>query len=162
MRVLGIDPGTATTGWGVVWAKDRATNQIVACGCVKTEANKTLDVRLVEIYDGIQLIIKKYKPDVVVIEELFFAKNTKTAIAVGHARGVAMLAGSKMKLPVFEYTPLQVKQAVVGYGRAEKNQVQAMLKAIFKCKDIPTQDDTADALAIALTHIQTRRYRASA
>jgi len=161
MRVLGIDPGTATTGWAVVFAEDRSHSSVLSCGCVKTEPIKSLDKRLLEIYDGIQTIIKKYKPDVMVIEELFFAKNTKTAIAVGHARGVAMLAASKEKIPVYEYTPLQVKQAVVGYGRAEKGQVQEMLKCLLKTQDIPTQDDTADAIAVALTHIHTKRYRTS-
>jgi len=161
MKVLGIDPGTATTGWGIIDAKDRSNNVIVACGCIKTPANKPLDERLEEIFSNIQTILKKYKPDVMAIEELFFAKNAKTAIQVGHARGVAMLAASKLKIPVYEYTPLQVKQAVVGYGRAAKGQVQAMLKVLLKESDIPKQDDTADALAVAITHAQTRRYRPS-
>lgn len=161
MRVLGIDPGTATLGWSIIEAQDRCTNKIISCGCVKTEARLNLDERLAEIFSDLEKVINKYHPDVMAIEELFFAKNAKTAIMVGHARGVAMLAGAKKKIPVYEYTPLQVKQAVVGYGRAAKGQVQAMLKIMLKEKDIPTQDDTADAIAVALTHIQTKRYRTS-
>ena len=161
MRVLGIDPGTATTGWSIVHSKNRSENILVACGCIKTKAKTDMEKRLEEIYDNLQQIIKKYNPDVMAIEELFFAKNVKTAIAVGHARGTIMLAAGKKKIPVYEYTPLQVKQAVVGYGRAQKNQIQEMLKLILNSKEIPTQDDTADSIAVALTHIQTKKYRTS-
>ena len=161
MRVLGIDPGTATTGWSIVHSKNRSENILVACGCIKTKAKTDMEKRLEEIYDNLQQIIKKYNPDGMAIEELFFAKNVKTAIAVGHARGTIMLAAGKKKIPVYEYTPLQVKQAVVGYGRAQKNQIQEMLKLILNSKEIPTQDDTADSIAVALTHIQTKKYRTS-
>lgn len=162
MRILGIDPGTAITGWGIIELKDRSTTKLVSCGCIKTKSDQSLDKRLVEIFDDLQKIISEYKPDVAAIEELFFAKNVKTAIAVGHGRGAAMLAVAKAKIHIYEYTPLQVKQAVVGYGRAEKAQVQEMLKLLLGTKDIPKQDDTSDALAVALTHAHTRRYFASA
>jgi len=162
MKILGIDPGTATTGWAIIDKPSAISDklEVIACDCILTEAKKSLDIRLEEIFDGLQYIIKKYKPDEVAIEELFFAKNAKTAIAVGHARGVMMLAAAKLKIPVFEYTPLQVKQAVVGYGRAQKCQVQAMLKCILKTKDIPKQDDTADAIAIAVCHANTKKFEA--
>lgn len=159
MRILGIDPGTATTGWAIVESDKCQVTSVKNCDCILTEAKKSLDKRLVEIFDQLQKIIKKYRPDAMAIEELFFAKNTKTAISVGHARGVIMLVAAKLKIPVYEYTPLQVKQAVVGYGRADKNQVQQMLKHHLKTKHIPKQDDTADAIAVAITHIQTKKFQ---
>jgi crossover junction endodeoxyribonuclease RuvC len=156
MRVLGIDPGIATTGYGIIEEENNKL-KVIDYGCIITEKNKLFQDRLKEIYHGFISIIRKYRPDVIAIEEIFFAKNVKTAISVGHARGVMMLSAINEGVGISEYTPLQVKIAVVGYGRAEKYQVQDMLKTIFKLKIIPKPDDAADALAIAYCHISSAR-----
>lgn len=154
--ILGLDPGTATTGYGII-KEESGKIELVDYGCIETKAGKELSVRLCEIYDELCEIIKKYKPDEIAIEELFFAANTKTAIAVGHARGVLMLGSKKTGKPVAEYTPLQVKQALSGYGRADKNQIQQMVKTFLNLKEIPKSDDAADALAIAICHANSRK-----
>jgi crossover junction endodeoxyribonuclease RuvC len=170
MLILGIDPGTATTGWGIIKIRNpkskvqspkfypersrRAKIQnpvLVAFGCIKTSAKKSLAERLKIIYNELNRIIKKYKPRLVAVEEIFFAKNTKTAIKVGHARGVCLLAAANNKIPVCELTPLQVKQGLTGYGRADKQQIQKMIKILLNLKEIPKPDDAADALAVAIT-----------
>lgn len=151
MIILGIDPGVAITGYGVISYIGNKFSMIEA-GAVLTEANLELPERLLKINLGIIDIIKRLKPECMAIEELFFNKNIKTALTVGHGRGVAVLTAAKEGLPVFEYTPLQVKQSVVGYGRAEKSQVQHMVKTILNLQQIPKLDDTADALAIAICH----------
>lgn len=151
MRILGIDPGIGRTGWGVITVNN---SQLTAdgFGCIETEAKAEMGQRLVELSEKIEDLIKKFKPDAVGIEDLFFNTNTKTAFVVGQARGVIMLAVAKKKLPLAVYTPLQVKIAVTGYGRAEKKQVAQMVKILLKLDSIPKLDDTTDALAIAITH----------
>jgi len=149
MRVLGIDPGFAIVGFGVV---DYVGNKfsVIDFGVVTTNAGDNIFDRLKLIYDDISELIKRTKPDCVAIEELFFNTNTKTAITVAEARGILILAALNAGIPVFEYTPLQVKQAVTGYGRADKNQVQQMIKILLNLEKIPKPDDAADALAIAI------------
>ncbi len=158
MRILGIDPGFAIVGVGVV---DYTGNRfsVVEYGAVTTKAGEDMFDRLKQVYDGISEIMDRTKPDAVSIEELFFTNNQKTAINVAQARGVLILAAKLRGIPVFEYTPLQVKQAVVGYGRAEKNQVQQMTKAILNLAQVPKPDDTADALALAICHAHTGQNR---
>jgi crossover junction endodeoxyribonuclease RuvC len=149
--ILGIDPGIAILGFGLVrYEANKFT--VVDYGAVTTDADLAMSARLSIIYNGLIDIIEKYRPDAFAIEELFFSKNIKTALTVGHARGVAVLAGSKSGVQVYEYTPLQVKQAVVGYGRADKNQIQQMVKIILNLREIPKPDDVADALAVAICH----------
>ena len=151
MRILGIDPGYAILGYGVL---DKIGNKFVtvAYGSITTDSKMEMPERLVALYDGLTEIIQTYKPDEASIEELFFNNNAKTAILVGEARGVAVLACAKQGLKISEYTPLQIKQALVGYGRADKKQVQAMVKAILNLDEIPKPDDTADAAAICHGH----------
>jgi crossover junction endodeoxyribonuclease RuvC len=151
MKILGIDPGTATTGFGLI-ETDGSKLKVGSCGCILTPAKQNQSVRLLHIFSELEMIIKKTKPDVVAIEKLFFINNIKTAMTVGEARGVCLLAAEKNHVPIFEYTPLQVKQSLTGYGKAEKSQIQMMVKMILKLKEIPKPDDMADALAIAITH----------
>jgi len=157
MVILGIDPGTAITGFGVL---ESAGNKIsmIDCGCIFTDAKLDMPQRLSIIGERLKKIIVKYKPHAIAVEELFFFKNAKTAISVGEARGVVLFMGKSMKLEVFEYTPLQVKQAVVGYGRAEKKQVQNMVKMILGLKSIPKPDDAADALAVAICCANSMKF----
>ncbi|MGI6584480.1 MAG: crossover junction endodeoxyribonuclease RuvC [Lutisporaceae bacterium] len=151
MLILGIDPGIAILGYGLVkYEASRFT--VVDYGAITTDSGLNMSARLTIIYNGLVDIIERYGPDAFAIEELFFNKNIKTALTVGHARGVAILAGSESGVQVYEYTPLQVKQAVVGYGRADKNQIQQMVKIILNLKEIPKPDDVADALAVAICH----------
>ena len=154
MRILGIDPGYAIVGTGIV---DYVGNKFrtVDYHAVTTDAGVPFELRLKSIYRDICDIITLYKPDFMSIEELFFNNNAKTAIAVGQARGVILLAAVNNDVPIFEYTPLQVKQSVVGYGRAEKKQVQEMMRIMLKFDEIPKPDDTADALAMAICHAHT-------
>ncbi|MFO0764778.1 MAG: crossover junction endodeoxyribonuclease RuvC [Patescibacteria group bacterium] len=149
MRILGIDPGFDRTGWGVV---DVVKNDFhwVGHGCIQTSPKDTFVKRLQETRDGVERIIKKAKPDVVVVEQLFFSNNAKTAINVGMGRGVIMLAIADSGTPIIELTPNQVKQATAGYGGAKKEQIQEMVKRLLKLKEIPKPDDAADALAIAI------------
>jgi crossover junction endodeoxyribonuclease RuvC len=168
MKILGIDPGTATTGWAIVEEikpargearQGRQNPRLVACGCINTSKIKTDEERLVEIGKDIELLTKKYNPQEAAIEDLFFFKNLKTAITVAQARGVILYEIKKNKIPLFAYTPLQVKQALTGYGRADKKQIQEMVKNILKLKYIPKPDDAADAVAIAICHLNSRRMR---
>ncbi len=154
MRILGIDPGLATVGYGVIDYVN-GSFRTVAYGALETKAGIDIEYRLESVYSGICDIIHKYNPTDMAIEELFFNTNQKTAIAVAEARGVIMLAAVKNKLTVFEYTPLQVKQAVVGYGRADKKQVMTMTTMLLGLSKPPRFDDTADALAIAICHAHT-------
>lgn len=151
MIILGIDPGYAIVGYGVI-KYEGGKMSVIDYGKITTEANIPLSKRLKLIYDSLAQLIETFKPDVVAVEELFFNSNVKTAIAVGHARGVIILAAANKNIKIAEYTPLQIKQAVVGYGRADKNQVQQMVKMFLKLKDVPKPDDTADALAVAICH----------
>ena len=149
MRIIGIDPGIAIVGYGIV-DYDKNHFEVVDYGAIQTKSTTPFPKRLMQVYEALVYLIEMYKPECCAVEELFFNKNVKTAIAVGHARGVILLAAEKFQIPIFEYTPLQVKQGVVGYGRAEKKQVQEMVKIILKLEEHPKPDDVADALAVAI------------
>lgn len=158
MRVLGIDPGTLTSGYGIVAEEDHKLFHVVSGG-ISPSAKQPFPKRLKKIYEELEKIIDKYRPHVVVVEDLFVSKNIKSALKLGHARGVAILAAMNAGLPVFEYAPLEVKQAVVGYGKAEKKQVQLMVKALLDLPKVPHPADAADALAAAICHIHSSRLR---
>ena len=158
MRILGIDPGIARCGWGVIEVQN-SEFKIKNYGCVETKVGTLTEKRLLIVHEGITKLIEKYKPDSVAVEELFFNTNAKTAFVVGQARGVVLLACAKQNIPVSTYTPLQVKMAITGYGRAEKNQIGQMVKTLLKLKEIPKPDDVADALAVALTHAFTKKFK---
>lgn len=158
MRILGIDPGIARCGWGVLEARGSKL-EARGYGCIETQSSMEVSLRLAAIYKEISKLIKQYSPEEMAVEELFFNTNAKTAFVVGQARGVVLLAGAEHKLKNYIYTPLQVKIAVTGYGRAEKAQVGKMVQTILKLKDIPKLDDTTDALAIALTHAFSRKMK---
>ena len=151
MRILGIDPGYAIVGYGVIEYIGNSF-KVVEYGKITTDSKKSLPERLLIIYNELEALINKHNPDAISVEELFFNNNAKTAINVGQARGVILLCAAKYCKEVYEYTPLQVKQAVVGYGRAEKNQVQQMVKMLLNLEKIPKPDDVADALAVAVCH----------
>lgn len=151
MIILGVDPGIATVGFGVIKAEG-SRQLLVRCGVIRTAAGNRLALRLKQIYDDISELIDMYKPDAIAIEELFFNTNLKTGISVAHGRGVLILAGEERGIPMFEYTPLQVKQTVAGYGRAEKKQVMEMVRRLLSMTEVPRPDDAADALAIAICH----------
>jgi len=156
MRIIGIDPGTGILGFGVVDMIGGKT-KLVTAGVITTPAHTPIDVRLEEIFDGLTEIIAETKPDVMSIEKLFFSQNVTTAISVAQARGVAMLTGRKAKLPIAEYTPQQIKQTLTGYGKADKKQVQEMVRIQLGLADVPKPDDCADALAAAITHFMMSR-----
>jgi crossover junction endodeoxyribonuclease RuvC len=158
MRVLGIDPGTLTSGYGIVAEEDHKLFH-VASGGISPSAKQPFPKRLKKIYEEIEKIIGKYRPHVVVVENLFVSKNIQSALKLGHSRGVAILAAMNAGLPVFEYSPLEVKQAVVGNGKAEKKQVQLMVKALLELPKAPHPADAADALAAAICHIHSSRLR---
>ncbi len=151
MVVLGIDPGYAIVGWGVI-DFNGSVYRPLAFGAITTEAHTDFNLRLQKIYDDMITILKKAKPDAVAIEKLFFTTNVTTGILVAQARGVILLAAQQCGIKVFEYTPLQVKVAVTGYGKAKKPQVMEMTRRLLHLKNVPKPDDTADALAIAITH----------
>lgn len=166
MKILSIDPGYGRCGWAILEKPGKLKisscnqeTQLVACDCIETEAKKSLPDRLKEIYDAVIYIIKKYHPDELAIESLFWFKNQKTALAVAQARGVLILAAKNYCLSVCEYTPLQVKSAVVGYGKATKEQISKIIKLHLRGQAVPIQDDTADAVAIGLTHLQTSKFK---
>lgn len=152
MTVLGIDPGIGRLGWGIV-EKQGIKAKAIVFGCIETPKEDTLPKRLQAIYEHITNLIVQYQPDAVAVEELFFNTNVSTAFSVGQARGVVLLVASLHNLPVTSYTPAQVKSAVAGYGKADKAQVGRMIKLTLRLAKVPTPDDTADALAIALTHL---------
>ena len=154
MRILGIDPGVAIVGFGII-ESDRGTQQMVQYGAINTPANLPLAARLVQIEQDLTELLEHFKPDEIAVEELFFSKNITTGIAVAHARGVILATVEKVGIPIYEYTPMQVKQAVVGYGLAEKNQVMDMVKRLLKLRAVPKPDDAADALAIAICHARS-------
>lgn len=151
MRILGIDPGLATVGYGVI-EYHKGTFTTLSYGSITTPAHTPVEMRLKTIHEDLDTLIKRFSPDEMAIEELFFNQNITTAITVAEARGVMIMTAAENGVPVFEYTPLQVKQAVVGYGRAQKIQIQQMVKAILSLGEIPKPDDVADALAIAVCH----------
>jgi crossover junction endodeoxyribonuclease RuvC len=158
MLILGIDPGFARVGWAILKNKDQKYS-LLNCDCIETQKEIVLEERLVKIYKQINILIKKYKPDILAVEDLFFTNNAKTAFKVGEARGAIILAGALQKIPVFSYTPLQVKIGVTGYGKADKSQVGRMVKAILKLQNLPKLDDAVDAIAVALTHAFTNRFK---
>lgn len=157
MIIFGIDPGLAISGYGVLDYKGNKF-QVIDYGAVTTGSSEEFPLRLKRIYDMYTSLFHKYKPDAVAIEELFYNKNVKTAIAIAQARGVHLLAAVNNCIPLYEYTPLQIKQGIVGYGRAEKKQIQEMVKIILKLKDIPKPDDVADGLAAAICHAHSLKY----
>ena len=154
MRILGIDPGIAIVGFGLI-ESDRGNMRMLQYGAVTTEAGLPLATRLVQIEDDMRALIRQLQPDEIAIEELFFSKNITTGIAVAHGRGVVLCTAERLGIPIFEYTPMQVKQAVVGYGLAEKRQVMDMTRRLLKLKAVPKPDDAADALAIAICHARS-------
>jgi crossover junction endodeoxyribonuclease RuvC len=159
MLVIGIDPGTATTGYGLVQERQDGSLQVVDYGAILTPAHTPLSERLLELHRQLNDILLLHRPESAAVEKLFFQKNVRTALNVGQARGVALLALAQAGLRVAEYTPLEVKQAVVGYGAADKNQVQQMVRALLALEDIPRPDDAADALAIAICHLHSHHIQ---
>ena len=157
MRILGIDPGFAITGYSII---DYQGNKfkLVDSGAVLTKAGESFPLRLTKIYDDVTELINKYRPDAISVEELFFNNNQKTAINVAQARGVILTVGCKNNIPTYEYTPLQIKQAVAGYGRADKVQVQKMVKTILNVEKLPKLDDTTDSMAAAICHAHSARF----
>lgn len=155
---LGIDPGTATTGYGLVRLLPDGGLLAVSYGVITTSKDSPAPVRLAAFYDELRALLREYRPDTAAVEKLFFQRNVSTAIAVGQARGVALLALAQAGLEVFEYTPNEIKQAVAGYGSADKRQMQEMVRVLLALQAIPRPDDAADALAVAITHLNTKRY----
>jgi crossover junction endodeoxyribonuclease RuvC len=158
MKVLGIDPGTLTSGYGIVVEEDHKLFHVISGG-ISPSAKQPFPLRLKKIYEELEKVIDKHRPRVVVVEALFVSKNISSALKLGHARGVAILAAMNAGLPVFEYSPLEVKQAVVGHGKAEKKQVQMMVKTLLDLPKVPHPADAADALAAAICHIHSSRLR---
>jgi crossover junction endodeoxyribonuclease RuvC len=156
--VLGIDPGTATTGYGLVRSREDGSLESIAYGTLQTPAGVAAHQRLSMLFHQLNDLLLLHRPDACAVEKLFFQRNISTAIAVGQARGVVMLAISEAELGVAEYTPNEVKLAVAGYGKAGKKQVQEMVRVLLELPEIPKPDDAADALAIAITHLNTQRY----
>ena len=154
MRILGIDPGIAIVGFGLI-ESNRGSGRMLQYGAVTTEAGLPLATRLVQIENDMTALIAQLKPDEIAVEELFFSKNITTGIAVAHGRGVILCTAERLGVPIFEYTPMQVKQAVAGYGLADKKQVMDMTKRLLKLKAVPKPDDAADALAIAICHARS-------
>ena len=162
MLVLGIDPGTATTGYGVV-RRDRAGSvQLIECGIVRTRARDPLPARLREIFEGVEELIERHKPDALAVESIFYAKNVRTTITLGHARGVILLAGELAGVAVHEFPPAEIKKAVVGTGAATKEQVQYMLTRLLRLKAVPHPSDAADGVAAALTYCMAPQLAARA
>lgn len=156
MLILGLDPGTAITGYGLV---REVEGQLIAVdyGVITTSSETEMDKRLLQIYQELSAIISRHKPDAVAVEKLFFSRNVRTAMAVGQARGVVLLTAALAGVPVYEYTPLEIKQAIVGYGGAEKQQVQQMVKLLLNLAEVPQPDDAADAIAVAVCHLHSAR-----
>lgn len=156
MRLLGLDPGYGTLGFGIIEG-DINKYRLIAYGAITTPKTERFPERLKYIGEQIIKLVEKYTPDEIALEELFFQKNAKTAILVAEARGVILYVCESLNIPLYEYTPLQIKQSLTGYGRAEKKQIQEMVKIILKMQEIPKPDDAADALAVAITHMQTNK-----
>ncbi len=156
---LGIDPGTATTGYGVVAQTAGGDFELLACGVIRTEPHTAMHQRLRELFEDLRGLIREFQPDAMAVEKLFFGRNVTNAISVGQARGAALLAAALHDLELAEYTPAEVKQAIAGYGNADKQQIQEMVRRLLDLPAIPRPDDAADGIAIALCHLQTQRYR---
>ena len=159
MRVLGLDPGTASTGYGIIDSIDGRLS-LVTYGVIKTPAGESASIRLQSIYNELNNLIATYQPDSAGVEELFFGRNVTTAISVGQARGVLLLALANANIPIGEYSPPKIKDAVTGYGKADKAQVQLMVRNLLDLEETPRPDDAADGLAVAITHFQYQRYAA--
>ncbi|MCJ7535321.1 MAG: crossover junction endodeoxyribonuclease RuvC [Anaerolineales bacterium] len=159
MLAIGIDPGTAITGYGLVSEEDDGSLKVVDYGVILTSADDAMPDRLVQLYQQLKNIIELHSPQSGAVEKLFFARNVRTALTVGQARGVALLALAESEVSIAEYSPNEIKQAVVGYGGADKNQVQKMVQAILELDQIPHPDDAADALAVAICHLHSARMR---
>lgn len=157
MKILGIDPGMAIVGYSII-DFDGDNVVLLTSGSIKTSKNNTESQRLLEIFEDISTIIQKYEPDMASIEKLFFFKNQKTVMPVAAARGVIMMALEKYGVPIYEYTPMEVKQILTGYGRAEKSEVGQMVKIALNCESLPCLDDTVDAMAIAICHTRNQSY----
>ncbi len=157
MIIFGVDPGTASTGYGLI--NSGRNLEMIGCDCIHTSSEMEMADRLKIIYQKISKVIQRYHPQVAAIEQIYFSKNTKTALSIGQARGVIMLAASNEGIRIFDYTPLQVKQTIAGYGRATKHQIQHMVKDLLHLPCIPRPNDSADALAVALCHYYSRRFR---
>lgn len=155
--ILGIDPGTATTGWGVVHGEGQHL-QLIEYGTIRTPANSPLPERLLTIHQEVTDLLESYEPDLVAVEQVFFQKNVKTAMSVGHARGVILLAAAEAGLPIDEFTPNEIKQAITGYGGAGKQQMQDMVRMLLGLEEVPRPDDAADAVATAICSHHTVRY----
>ena len=160
MAVIGIDPGTALTGYGIVEELPDQSLQIIDFGVIRTESTDKPEIRLRKIFSQLNEILSLHKPETGAVEKLFFQRNTRTAMSVGQARGVAILSLAEAGISVSEYSPVEIKQAVVGYGKASKNQVQQMVKTLLNLQEIPKPDDAADALAVAICHIHSRKMLA--
>ena len=158
MIVLGIDPGYALMGWGVVEANG-SQMKLLGYGCIETKAGTPMQHRLRALQVGVQDLIRMYRPDEVAFEELFFAQNVTTALMVGAARGAAIIAAAEYTEHLYEYTPMQIKQPIPGYGKADKKQIQQMVKMLLRMEELPKPDDAADAIACAITHCQAGRMR---
>jgi crossover junction endodeoxyribonuclease RuvC len=158
MRVLGIDPGSLVTGFGVV-EEDANRLRALAWGTIRTTSRRSLSERLKRIYDGLSEVVQTWQPDAVSVERVFFADNPKTALTLGHARGVALLTVANAALPLVEYSALEIKMAVVGYGRAAKSQIQQMVQTLLQLDQLPQPVDAADALAAAICHLHTHRFQ---
>jgi crossover junction endodeoxyribonuclease RuvC len=157
--ILGIDPGTAITGYGLVRETEEGLT-LVDCGVITTPSDQPLPQRLQTIYQGLVVVVREHQPEAAAVEELFFSRNVRTALSVGHARGVALLALADAGLPIYEYKPLEVKQAVAGYGGADKRQVQEMVRMLLNLDHVPHPDDAADAVAVSVCHIHSSRMAA--
>ena len=157
MIVLGIDPGTASTGYGVVKGDGLGLVSLVECGVIRTRSRERLATRLLEIYEGVSELIARHRPDALSVEDVFYAKNVRTTVVLGHARGVVLLAGEQAKITIAELPPAEIKKAVVGTGVATKEQVQFMLTRLLKLKSVPQPSDAADGVAAALAYLSTAR-----
>ena len=156
MRILGIDPGSGSTGYGLI-ETDGSRHDAIVYGAISTQARQPFHVRLLKIHQELTKILKREKADIMAIEEVFHATNVQSALRLGHARGIALLVAAQHKLEVAEYSPLEIKSAVVGYGRAEKSQIQSMVRFLLNLREIPTPDHAADALAVAICHAHRAR-----
>jgi len=159
MLVIGIDPGTALTGYGIVLENSNTSLQMKACGAIRTPAHTPDEERLCKLYESLTAILHENKPDCAAVEKLYFQRNVTTALKVGQARGVIMLALAQASIPIYEYNPMDIKLAVTGYGLAEKNQVQQMVKALLQLEKTPKPDDVADALAVAICHAHSAKLK---
>jgi len=154
MRIFGIDPGSERTGYGCIDSSG-GRHQLITCGSLSAPARSTFPEKLLLIHSGLQALLEQHRPECMAIENIFFAKNVRSALKLGHARGIALLAASQASIPVVEYSPAEIKRSVVGYGRAEKQQVQGMMKLLLGLDAVPSPHDVADALAVAICHIHT-------